>query len=242
MEKSTANLRRRPRNAGAPDQAFIQRLEELSSQFRSRTAFATAAKIPPSNLQSYFEGAEPSRLTLVALAATANVSLEWLMLGRGYREPHPQVPDGYAAIPFFDIRKAGGYVYPLVAADVADFWYLRLDWFSYPGLQAGELSLLRGVDSLVPEIHQDDLVVSDGAWRTKVFAPNPVIEKGIYLVSQRAKLSIRRVLSVSNDVAELFPPRNTGSARVRIGDHGFAIHGRVIWYARALPPPSKTKT
>src|SRR5262252_1716011 len=104
-----------------PDQDFIKRLQQIISDFPSRAALAKAASLSPSSLQSYVEGAEPSRPALIALARAANVSLEWLADNRGYKEPHPQVPDGYAAIPAYDIGKAHGYVYPLVTAEAA-YW------------------------------------------------------------------------------------------------------------------------
>jgi hypothetical protein len=71
------------------DLAFVARLEQISAKFPSRAALAKAANIPPSSLQAYFEGAEPTRPVLVALAHAARVSIEWLAEGRGYREPHP---------------------------------------------------------------------------------------------------------------------------------------------------------
>src|SRR5271170_1576672 len=104
-------------------QTFVERLEEASAKFASRAALAKAANIPPSSLQAYFEGAEPTRPALVALAQAADVSLDWLAMGRGYKEPHPPVPDGYGTIPYYDLLKSGGYVYPLVMEDIADLCY-----------------------------------------------------------------------------------------------------------------------
>src|SRR5713101_2465175 len=157
--KKSARQPPRPAKVGPGNSAFILRLEEAASRFRSRAAFAQAADIPASSLQSYFEGAEPSRLTLMALADAGKVSLEWLIRGRGYKEPRPQVPEGYAGIPFYDVRKAGGYVYPLVAEEVTGFLYLKLDWFSYPDLNPGKLFVVEVTESMVPEIQQRDLVV-----------------------------------------------------------------------------------
>lgn len=224
----------------AADAAFIARLEETSTAFPSRAALAKAASTPPSSLQAYFEGVEPTRPALVALARAANVSLDWLADGRGYKEPHPPVPDGYAAIPFYDVRKSGGYVYPLVSAEVAEFVYLKLDWFSYPGMKASHLIALEATASLVPEINQQDLLVVDTWWRTKFVDPSPIIPPGIYLISQQAKLFIRQVLSVSGDAVELVsPPGVKRKTLLQVGDKGFTIHGRVIWHARSLPTPTK---
>jgi len=214
--------------------AFIQRLEEVASNFRSRAAFAQAAGIPASSLQSYFEGSEPTRVTLFALADAGHVSLEWLARGRGYKDPHPQVPDGYLALPFYDIRKAGGYVYPLVSGDVAEFTYLKLEWFSYPGIEPGKLFLIGVTDSRVAEISSGDFAVVDAAWASSRGTPTKELAPGTYLVSQRARLSVERVLSRVNGVIELSGSPRTSAKRRRIGDDGFFVHGRIIWYSRSL--------
>jgi hypothetical protein len=71
-------------------QTFVERLEEASAKFPSRVALAKAANMPPSSLQAYFEGAEPTRPALVALAQAADVSLDWLARAAGTRNRiHP---------------------------------------------------------------------------------------------------------------------------------------------------------
>jgi len=218
------------------DHAFIARLEEAGAKFPSRAALAKAANLPPSSLQAYFEGTEPTRPALVALAQAAGVSIEWLAEGRGYKEPHPPVPDGYAALPFYDLRKSNGYIYPLISQEIAEFVYLKLEWFGYPGMKPSDLIVVPAPQSLVAEIREQDKVVVDTSWRTRFVGPHPKIPGGIYLISQQAKLSIGQVLSVSGDVVELAPPHpQKGKTRLLVGDRGFAIHGRIIWHARSLP-------
>jgi len=218
----------------AASAAFIIRLEEIAATFRSRAAFAKAAGIAPSSLQSYFEGTEPNRMTLLALADAGGVSLEWLARGRGYKEPRAQVPDGYEGVSFYDVRKAGGYVYPLVSADVAEFIFLKLDWFRYPGIEPGRLFLIEVTDSRVPEISEGDFVVVDGSWGSSLSDPTAEIVKGIYLVSRRARLSIQRVLTTANGVIELSGSPGAKSVSRRIGEEGFFVHGRIIWISRSL--------
>jgi len=236
--KPTAFSRQTSRSetAGLENAAFIRRLEQLASPFRSKAALAQAAKIPASSLQTYFEGAEPNRLTLTALADAAKVSLEWLVRGRGYKEPHPQVPEGYAAISFYDVRKARGYVYPLVAGELGDLLYLKLDWFGDPDLEPGKLFVVEVTESRVPEIQERDLVVVDQSRGTRWSNPTAEIPPGIYLVSEQAKLSIRRILSSSKGVLKIFrPDAPAKSERIEVGQNGFTVHGRIIWYGRALP-------
>lgn len=218
--------------------AFAERLEEASAKFPSRAALAKAAAIPPSSLQAYFEGAEPTRPVLVALARAADVSLDWLAEGRGDKEPRPPVPKGYGEIPFYDVLKSGGYVYPLIGEEIAEHCYLKLAWLDHHHVVAQNLLMVLATESQVPEVHLGDLLVVDKSWHTKFNDPAPKIPAGIYLVSRRAVLSVREVLGVSGAQIEM---ARTGSGkkkdRLRVGDDGFTIHGRVIWYARSLPPP-----
>jgi hypothetical protein len=218
------------------DPAFIKRLEELIGEFPSRAALAKAAGLPPSSLQSYIEGAEPTRPALVALARAANVSLEWLADHRGYKKPHPRVPDGYAGIPVYDIRTSGGYVYPLVMAEIASWIYLKLDLFSYPRMQAAKLFVVEALESQAPEIANGDLLVVDSSWQTRFIEPSPVIPSGNYLISQQARLSVRQAVGAHKDAIEfLLPGAPGGKQALRLGEDGFTIHGRVIWHARSLP-------
>jgi hypothetical protein len=225
------------------DRGFINRLEEIIGEFPSRAALAKAANLPPSSLQSYIEGAEPTRPALLALARAADVSLEWLADNRGYKKPHPPVPDGYAAIPVYDIRKSGGYVYPLVMEEIASWIYLKLDLFGYPGMQPAELFVVEAFESLAPEIRDGDLLVIDSSWQTRFIDPVPTITPGNYLISRKAKLSARQAIGVYKDALEFVLPDAPGRKEVfRVGEDGFAVHGRIIWYGRSLPIVDSIKT
>jgi hypothetical protein len=152
------------------------------------------------------------------------------------------VPDDYVEVPFYDVLRSGGYIYPLTTGEIAEFIYLKLAGLSYNGMSASDLIVIQATQSLVPGIHEQDIVVVDTWWRTKFVAPTPQIPPGIYLISQQAKLSIREVLRVSGDEVELRSRGEKGKMRLHIGDNGFAIHGSVIWHARSLPTPEKPKT
>ena len=64
--------------------------------------------------------------------------------------------------------------------------------------------------------------------------PTPKLPEGNYLVSQQAKLSVRLVSGIVGDSVELVRP-DLKTEIVRIGDQGFTVHGRIIWYGRSLP-------
>jgi phage repressor protein C with HTH and peptisase S24 domain len=227
----------------ASDSKFIRRLEEIIGEFPSRAALAKKADLPPSSLQSYIEGAEPTRPALVALARAADVSLEWLADNRGYKKPHPPVPDGYAEIPVYDIRKSGGYVYPLVTEEVASWIYMKLDLFKYPRMQPPKLFVVEALGSRAPEIVDGDLLVVDSSWRTRFVGTSATVTPGNYLVSRQAKLSIREVIGVHGDSVE-FVESDAPSRKeaLRLGEEGFTVHGRIIWYGRSLPMADAIKT
>lgn len=225
------------------DHGFVTRLEEIVSEFPSRAALAKKANLPPSSLQSYLEGAEPTRPALLALARAANVSLEWLADKRGYKEPRPQIPDGHAMIPVYDIRKSGGYVYPLIMGEIASWICLKLDLFSYPRMQPGKLFVVETLESQAPQIADRDLLVVDSSWRPSLVDPNPKILAGNYLVSRQAKLSVREVVGVHDDSVEFVVPGTPRRKETfRLGEEGFTVHGRIIWYGRSLPIADAIKT
>ncbi len=224
------------------DGGFIKRLEEIVGEFPSRAALAKKADLPPSSLQSYIEGAVPTRPALVALARAAEVSLEWLADNRGYKKPHPPVPDGYAEIPVYDVRKSGGYVYPLVMEEIASWIYLKLDLFKYPRMQPAKLFVVEALGSRAPEIADGDLLVVDSSWRTRFVDTSTTIPPGNYLVSRQARLSIRQATGVHDDVVEFLMPDAPGRKEAfRLGEDGFVVHGRIIWYGRALPTAGTVK-
>jgi hypothetical protein len=228
----------------APDRGFIKRLEEIASGFPSRAALAKKADLPPSSLQSYIEGTEPTRPALVALARAANVSLEWLADNRGYKEPHPPVPKGYAAIPVYDIRKSDGYVYPLITKEIASWLYLKLDLFSYPRTRSADLFVVEALESRAPQIADGDLLVVDSSWHTRFLGSSPTILPGNYLISRKAKLSIREATGVTDDDAvEFILPDSPKRKEVfRRGEEGFTVHGRIIWCGRSFPTAGPVET
>jgi Helix-turn-helix len=218
-----------------PDQGFIKRLEEIIGHFPSRAALAKAANLPPSSLQSYIEGAEPTRPALVAIARAANISLEWLADNRGYKKLHPPVPDGYVEIPVYDIRKSGGYVYPLVTSDIASWIYLQLDWFNYPDMQPAKLFVVEAIRSLAPEIKDGDLLVIDSSWQSRFAEGKATIPSGNYLISRQAKLFVREATASRSDTVEFVRPDAPGRKETfHVGEDGFAIHGRILWFGRTL--------
>jgi hypothetical protein len=75
-----------------PESDFPRRLQELTEEFRSRYALSKASGIAVSTLQAYEAGSKPGLDALVSLARTGNVSLDWLLTGKGEKRPTGILP------------------------------------------------------------------------------------------------------------------------------------------------------
>jgi hypothetical protein len=62
---------------------FPQRLQQVIKEFGSRYALSKASGIAVSTLQAYEAGSKPGLDALVTLARTGNLSIEWLVTGKG---------------------------------------------------------------------------------------------------------------------------------------------------------------
>jgi hypothetical protein len=103
-------------------------------------------------------------------------------------------------------------------------------------MQPAKLFVVEALESRVPEFADGDLLVVDSSWQTKFIEPRPTIPPGNYLVSRKAKLSVRQAVGVSDDAVEFVLPGAPGRKEAfRVGEEGFTVHGRIIWYGRALP-------
>jgi hypothetical protein len=76
---------------------FRQRLHELIMEFGSRYALSKASGIAISTLQAYEVGSKPGLDALVSLARTGNVSLDWLLTGKGEKRPSGMLPGNLLA-------------------------------------------------------------------------------------------------------------------------------------------------
>jgi transcriptional regulator with XRE-family HTH domain len=80
-----------------PESDFPRRLQELTEEFRSRYALSKASGIAVSTLQAYEAGSKPGLDALVSLARTGNVSLDWLLTGKGEKRPTGILPGAQLA-------------------------------------------------------------------------------------------------------------------------------------------------
>lgn len=223
----------RPRKP-IPDAGFISRLRELTAKLGSQATFAKRAGLAPTTLQNYLEGGEPMRPALIALAQAGGVSIEWLCSGRGSKSPD-HLPEGYRAVPFFDLRPSEWRIYALSAGEPSDWILLKEVWVHGPGVEMGKLVSIEAPEAFEPDIAPGDLLVIDSArgwspWRK--IKPPTIVEGAICLVAREARISLRRLFWRERGRSIL--AARAGSQKreeISTGDPSFQPIGPVIWRA-----------
>jgi hypothetical protein len=87
---------------------FPERLQQVIEEFGSRYALSKASGIAVSTLQAYEAGSKPGLDALVTLARTGNLSIEWLLTGKGKIRASGMVSgNSYADVVMVDQYKYG---------------------------------------------------------------------------------------------------------------------------------------
>lgn len=74
-------------NKNVTDPGFIERMKSLAEKIGSVNALARAAGLSQSGIRRYFDGGEPSRPQLIAIARAGGVSISWLVSGEEDERP-----------------------------------------------------------------------------------------------------------------------------------------------------------
>jgi hypothetical protein len=220
---------------------FVKRLEEVSSNFASRAAFAKAAGLSAAALQHYLAGSEPTRPALISLASAAGVSVTWLATGRGPKTGSDgDLPPDLMVVPFFDLRRN---IYPLMTVPPSDVAVIRRSYLQNP---VGDLIAVPAMNDLSPYISGGDLLVVDRKMeRTfkdgRLLSPWPqaIEEGGSYLVAVKERALVRQLgwhPVRRGDPPLIVQAPGTKAETVDAQAEDFQIIGHVVWRAgRVLP-------
>src|SRR5258708_13524992 len=80
---------------------------------------------------------------------------------------------------------------------------------------------------------------------TKFVGSKVEILAGVYLVSQQARSAALGTAGFRRLRRSRRPGPagiKNGKERLRVGDDGFTVHGRVVWHGRTLLPPASAQT
>ncbi|MGD1028175.1 XRE family transcriptional regulator [Candidatus Binatus soli] len=216
---------------------FAARLKEAISG-RSITAIAAELGVSRTAFHDWIAGrAAPDVITTSRLASELDISIEWLMTGRG------------------DMRAgAAGYIVPAWPNDRAPVLF-ELDWFRK---NIGQVSVpddvrnaigsreyeeafppllfeVRADDSMEPTLRKGDLLL---AGTIEIDSPM----NGLYLIARKGaepgeRLFPRRVEWSGNSIARLKCDNTAYPTVIEISksnDKGLLIYARVIWHGRIL--------
>lgn len=214
-----------------PDQ-LSERIRGVVGQ-ESLRSFAQRAGIKPSTFQGVLQGGNPTADTLLAIATAGGVSVDWLLLGRGPREPsaQPGTPADFVGIPRYDVQLSAGGGAFVERAELLDyipftarFLRRKLGRSDVRGLVMVEAS----GDSMEPTISDGDLVMVDTTIRS--------VSDGLYALVYEDALLVKRLqmrldgLKIVSDNSGVYEPLLLPRERVP----ELQVVGRVRWIARVV--------
>jgi hypothetical protein len=209
------------------DRFFIGRLKEIVDLVGSQAALAKKAGLAASTFQNYVEGGEPPRPVLVALAAAAGVSVNWLATGQGSKD-RSLLPEGFVEIPSFDLREN---IYPLLQGSdgVKGSVIMPNEVRERTGAALGSLTAARIADGLPPTVAEDDVIIfaSPSPPRADVV----VADHRLYLLAYGVKAIVRRLRQEIRHGQSILIMTDADGRDQIIEAHSpeFRILGRVHW-------------
>jgi phage repressor protein C with HTH and peptisase S24 domain len=207
-----------PSNEGqailADSNDFPQRLKQAVGE-NSIRGFARICGFSDTVLRQYLNGqSEPTRPALLAIARTANVSIEWLA---GGQPGHNNLGEG----------ESKEYIYK-------DPLAFETDWLKSEFPKSYDHLLLTQVqdESMEPTLIFGDLVLVDTSVRDLT-----EIDHGIFLFKLNERILIKRLQYVPENHFRVLsdnPSYEAFSLDLSSKSNGLSIMGRVVWVGRKL--------
>ncbi|NEQ46923.1 MAG: LexA family transcriptional regulator [Leptolyngbya sp. SIOISBB] len=192
---------------------FPNRLKKAIGD-NSIRGFARSCGFSDTVLRQYLNGqSEPTRPALLAIARSADVSLEWLAGGQA--SSHLESGEG---------KK---YVYK-------DQLAFETDWLKSEFPNSLENSLLTQVsdESMEPTLMTGDLVLADTSHRDL-----EAIDHGIFLFKLESRILIKRLQYLPKKILRVLsdnPTYEAFSLDITDKSNGLSIMGKVVWFGRRL--------
>ncbi len=206
-------------------QTFADRFAVLAKEFGSRYRLSKASGVPESTLQQYAQvrsDLPPRADILLKLARAANVSLEWLMTGKGEMRPVGLLPGAALAdVVMVEVRDPRA---ALQMEQILGHLPFSRTWLeSRLGLSDQErLMILEADQDLPPLIRQADLLLIDRSVERKL--PR---RDGLYVLSVARGLAVRQVHVRLNQNFRVSEPGVSDDVAASELDR--LIVGEVVW-------------
>ncbi len=212
---------------------FAYRLRE-SFAGESTNAFAKKCGVGESSLRSYLTGSFPSIDRAALIAQAANVSLEWLITGKGSvsdnaTESSSELEQEFALIPGYNIQVAAGTGIVPGNEQATRKLAFRHKWLKYRGLKEKDLVLVfaKG-DSMEPVISDNNTLMIDTSKQRLEDGSIYVIRNNEHLVVKRIQNTLKGFILISD---------NKEYERVEVSYNeadDLQIIGKVVWIGKDL--------
>lgn len=212
---------------------FSGRIKVLLSEIDNNAAeLARRIDVKDTTVRKWRDGVnEPARKSLAALADEFDVSLEWLVSGRGPMRPRyveqPGFDDEYAQVPLYNVSVSAGdgalneHEEPIGRLAFGRWWLRQV------GLAEQDLVAItaRG-DSMEPTISDADMLLIDTSQRD-------VGIEGVFVLVMNGWLVVKRVQRLpGGSVRVLSDNRRYDPIDMDVAD--MAVTGRVVWVGHTL--------
>jgi len=184
---------------------------------KSIRGFARDCGFSDTVLRQYLNGqSEPTRPALLAIARTANISVEWLATGQSVTGAK-------------DSSKASAEDYVYKDPLAFETGWLRAEFPS-----ASENLLLTQVidESMEPTLQQGDLALVDTNDRDL-----EAVSHGIYLIKLNDRMLIKRLQYIADDTLRVLSDHcayEAFSIQISGSPSGLSLMGKVVWFGRKL--------
>ena len=205
----------------------------------SVNGFAKRAGIPEGSLRQYLAGSLPGADKLAAITQAAEVSADWLLLGKGPMRLEPLitvegpagVPPEFALLPRYGVNASAGH--GLISAEEQEVERIafRLEWLREIGLDPKQAGLLTAAgDSMHPTIPDGALILVDRR------AEQPIRSGFIYVIVLDGEVLVKRLSRNVDGTIDLisdnplYPIRSIKQTEF----DRLTVAGRVFWVGRKL--------
>lgn len=212
------------------DPELGSRITQVAAMIGSDQEAARVGGISVDTLSNYEKlRTGPKLEPLLRMAQRANVSVAWLITGRGsMQQEGVGGQDDLVALPRYDVQAAAGAGAVVLSDRVTDWVHFRRDWLrSELGANPRNLAMISAVgDSMAPTIENGDLLIVDVSEKRWT-------RDGIYVIGVDDELWVKRVdrLPDGGLVLSSDNPRHAHGtatiAKAHISTVRFA--GRVAW-------------
>lgn len=218
-------------NSPVDSAAFASRLKEAFAG-ESTNAFAKKCGVGESSLRSYLSGSFPSIDRAALIAQAADVSLEWLITGKGemsLTEGSGELEREFALIPGYNIQVAAGNGIVPENEHATRKLAFRHKWLKYRGLKEKDLVLVfaRG-DSMEPVISDNNTLMIDTS--------KQVLEDGsIYVIRNNEHLVVKRIQNTLKGFILISDNKEYERVEVSYNEaDDLQVIGKVVWIGKDL--------